>query len=141
MQLPTLVIFILEKQTAQYLSFIKFFNKSRIPLVLIKPLEGDARFLLSKIPFQFSLEISLPCYKMRGFICYLLRFIKLKTLQTHGNNLIKTNSMFFNRAAFSQLSERWGSVISGIQFAKKKSKKKDFFIAKNKYNLRLLRKS
>jgi len=141
-QLPTLVIFVLEKQTSQYLSFIKFFNKSRIPLVLIKPLSGDARFLLTKIPFQFFLEIGLPYYKIKYFISYLLRFIKLKILQTcNSSNLVKTNSTFFNRASFSQLSERWGSVISGIQFTKKKSRKKDFFIAKNKYNLRLLRKS
>lgn len=139
--IPNLVIFILGDQVPQYLSFIKFFNKSRIPLVLIIPSFSDARFLLAKLPFQFLLKINLPYYRLKDFVFYLLRFIKLKNLQINSSNLSKVNNTFFNQAAFLKLSERWGSVMSGIQFARKKSKKKDFFIAKNKYNLRLLRKA
>lgn len=140
-RIPNLVIFVLGSQISQYLSFIKFFNKSRIPLVLIAPSFSDIRFLLTKLPFLFLLEISLPYYKLKDFVFYLLRFIKLKNLQTDRSNLSKINSAFFNQAAFLKLSNRWGSVMSGIQFTRKKSKKKDFFIAKNKYNLRLLRKA
>lgn len=139
--LPNLVIFILEKQILQYVSFMKFFNKSRIPLILITSSLVNNKLLSIKIPFQFSLEVNLPYYKIKDFVVYLLNFVKFKSLNVVNSDLFKINSIFFNQASFLKLSERWGSVISGIQFSKKKSKKKDFFIAKNKYNLRLLRKA
>lgn len=139
--MPNLVIFILGSQAPQYLSFIKFFNKSQIPLVLITPSFKNVRSLITIIPFQFFLELNLPYHKIKDFASYMLHTIKFKNLYLRNDKMDKINSTFFNQASFLKLSERWGSVISGIQFTKKKSKKRDFFIAKNKYNLGLLRKA
>jgi hypothetical protein len=51
------------------------------------------------------------------------------------------NNLFSDQASFLTLLNRWSSLIGGMQVMKKKTKKADFFIAKNKYNLRLLRKA
>jgi len=140
-QLPSLVIFILGGQVSQFLSIMGFFNKSGIQLVLIQTGRLDSRSLISTIPFYFFLQSETPYFRTKDFVYYLLQVIASKQLTINDKRIEKFNTMFSSQTSFLKLLSRWSSIIGGMQLTKKKVKKRDFFISKNKYNLRLLRKA
>lgn len=133
--MPSMVVFALATQLSQFLSFAKTFDRLCIPMVLVCcGSKIDFRLFLYNFSFYYVLECTFLSPQI--FVSYVKKFLQFKKLFLSEQNIELYNKQFFDKASFFTILNRWSSVISGIQFVKRK--KRRLFVSRNKYNVRLL---